>query len=367
MAEICKGRFDFSVYTSHIENLEYLKKLGLVAKKYKFGLIDRFIAIASTSVIFRRIQEKLKLNGRFEKDLLKDGVDLVYFTAPSLRALSLQRLNYVSTVWDLSHLETPEFPEVRSYNQFLVREHQFQNVLPQSCLVISDSEVLKNKIIRKYGLDADRVISVPFSPSPFINSTANLQEVLRKYNLNKPYFFYPAQFWPHKNHIRLIEAIEILKKEKFACQLVFCGSDKGSLNKVKKVIYELGVEDRVSILGFVPPEDLGALYLGSIAVLMPSYFGPANLPPLEAWSLGVPLIQSSLHKEQCRDAAIFANPDIVEEWSSAIKKVLDDNVRAELISSGRKRLAEISLERKTAEIYLLNAIEKFSKRLFHFE
>jgi hypothetical protein len=46
---------------------------------------------------------------------------------------------------------------------------------------------------------------------------------------------------------------------------------------------------------------------------------------------------------------------------------LDDNVRAELISSGRKRLAEISLERKTAEIYLLNAIEKFSKRLFHFE
>jgi glycosyltransferase involved in cell wall biosynthesis len=100
---------------------------------------------------------------------------------------------------------------------------------------------------------------------------------------------------------------------------------------------------------------------------MPSYFGPANLPPLEAWSLGVPLIQSSLHKEQCRDAAIFANPDIVEEWSSAIKKVLDDNVRAELISSGRKRLAEISLERKTAEIYLLNAIEKFSKRLFHFE
>jgi len=62
-------------------------------------------------------------------------------------------------------------------------------------------------------------------------------------------------------------------------------------------------------LGFVPIEDMRGLYEGSLAIVMPTYFGPTNIPPLEAWTLEKPLIYSTHLAEQAGDAALLIDPN----------------------------------------------------------
>jgi glycosyltransferase involved in cell wall biosynthesis len=99
-----------------------------------------------------------------------------------------------------------------------------------------------------------------------------------------------------------------------------------------------------------------------MAVVMPSYFGPTNIPPLESWSLGVPLIYSSQLAEQAGNAALLVDPDSSEELVSAMLQCRKLDVRTQLIREGYIRFAEISKQRKTAEKKLLMALERFQVR-----
>ena len=95
---------------------------------------------------------------------------------------------------------------------------------------------------------------------------------------------------------------------------------------------------------------------------MPTYFGPTNLPPLEAWSLGKPLIYSDHLKAQAGNAAIMINPDSAEELADAMKKIFDDSILKKYIARGYGRLKEIDNERKLCEDRLVLMLESFGKR-----
>jgi glycosyltransferase involved in cell wall biosynthesis len=90
-------------------------------------------------------------------------------------------------------------------------------------------------------------------------------------------------------------------------QAVFAGSDQGALESVRKQAADLKLSNRLNILGFVPSEHMPYLYKGCVALVMPTYFGPTNLPPLEARALGVPVIYSDLpsFREQMGDEALY--------------------------------------------------------------
>ena len=102
----------------------------------------------------------------FEKYLYEKNIDLVYFLSPTNWALDLDSLNYIYTVWDLSHRDDPEFPEVRENREFDNRENKFFNVLPKAVAIIVDSELGKNNLIRRYCIDDKRVFVVPFEGNP---------------------------------------------------------------------------------------------------------------------------------------------------------------------------------------------------------
>ena len=107
------------------------------------------------------------------------------------------------------------------------------------------------------------------------------------------YIFYPAQFWKHKNHINLIKAIRILQTELEDIQLVLVGSEKNNYQEVKRVIRDNGLERYVTTLGFVSDGKMVYLYKHAVGMVMPTYFGPTNLPPLEAMALGCPVAVSN--------------------------------------------------------------------------
>jgi glycosyltransferase involved in cell wall biosynthesis len=365
MARLCENRYDFLVFTSEAENIPYFEKIGLEAKTFRPGIADKWVAVAATGELTRFIQSKLKVVGRLERELQLNKIDLAYFVTPDRRSLTLQRINYVATVWDLCHRDSPEFPEVRDNVEFLSREFLYSNTLSQALFVLCDSLTLCDRMSRRYGLDKERLIAMPFSPGPFTESVHSeaKEAVLELYGLAKGYYFYPAQFWAHKNHVRILQALELLNKKGKTPHVVFSGGDQGAMSHVKATASKLGVSEQVQFLGFVPAEHVRGLYEGCRAVVMPSYFGPTNLPPLEAWALKKPLLYSSHLSEQSGQAALLFDPDSAVELAKAMDDVTDSKVAESLVREGSQRLAEIDKFREQAEQEMLNRLDIFSRRL----
>lgn len=366
MKRICENHFQFAVFSTIEKNIPTLARLSVTADFMPVGLLEkifsRFVAMPPWQRIQRRL--KLRLILSFEKKLIRYGTDLIYFVGPSARSITLQKLNYIITVWDLCHRDAPEFPEVRDFHKFYVRENLYQKALAPSVSVLTDSRTLADNISRRYGVDQERLLPMPFLPSPLLieDHSTSTHDVLVKYQIAGAYFFYPSQFWSHKNHIRILEALLILQQENWCPIVVFAGSDMGNRNTVERFIKRHNLAGQVKILGFVPTEDMRGLYSGCRAVVMPTYFGPTNLPPLEAWMIGRPLIYSSHLHEQAGDAAILIDPDDANALAEALKASMDDRLCAELVEKGRRRLQEIEVERDAAEAELLARLIRFEKR-----
>jgi len=347
------------IFNYHKENSKILENLDLKFINIKENIFDKFFAFLNYSLLGSFFQSKLKLHTFFEKNLLKQKIDFVFFVTPSPKPFYLQKLNYALTVYDLCHRDFPEFSEVKAYNVYHLRELILNRCVGPATIVITESEKLKKMISNQFCKDENRIISIPNGPSPLINfEDRNTNS--KKLSLPENYFFYPAQFWEHKNHIRILEAIDILKKKNIIVDFVFCGKDKGNLKNIKNKINRLNISSQVKIFDFLSNEEIKFLYKNSIALVMPTYFGPTNIPPLDAWANELPVIYSKHLSEQTLDAALYADPNSSEELADTIKKMLNIDVRKELINKGKIRLSIIKKDRE-------NAIHELSKKLNEFE
>lgn len=269
-----------------------------------------------------------------EQLLTQLGVDLVFFAAQDPRALQLYTHSYIFTVMDLCHLEHPEFPEVAHLGEFDRREALFQDALRGAAAIVADSEHGRDLIARHYGVPRDRIVAAPFIIDEqyrnWIPIPERAEQISIRYQLEPSYVFYPAQFWAHKNHRYILAALCIMKK-KFgvAPQAVFCGSDKGALRDVQEYAHSLGVQDRVNYCGFVSSEDLPYLYNSALALVMPTYFGPTNIPPMEAAALGVPVCYSDFKsfREQMGDKARYVDLDRPEALADVLYELGKQPVR----------------------------------------
>lgn len=364
MDRLLKERHQFVVLASSEETCGYLAKLGIGARLFFPEWRDKLALASAGSVIGRRLQRLARVQGALENLLLAESVDLVYFVTPSWRAASLQRVNYMTTVWDLCHRDTPEFPEVRAEYVFQTRERVLRDTLGAAFLTLTDSDALANRLSFRYGLDRERLLAMPFAPSPFAaeKHAAPKDVVLRKYQLEEGYLFYPAQLWAHKNHVRILQAISELGRQAMRVRAVFAGGDQGNLAHLQAQARCHHVEGQVRFLGFVPAEDIRGLYQGSAAVVMPTYFGPTNLPPLEAWEIGRPLVYSQHLEEQVADAAVLVDPDDYRSVAQGIVDVLEADRAMKLVERGQVRLAALRAERTLAEERLMERLQQFASR-----
>jgi glycosyltransferase involved in cell wall biosynthesis len=186
--------------------------------------------------------------------------------------------------------------------------------------------------------------------------------VLAKYHLEHEYYFYPAQFWPHKNHFRILESLVYLRNNGIKLNVVFAGGNRNNISHLESYINFNDLESQVKFLGFIPSQDMRGLYEGCTAVVMPTYFGPTNIPPLEAWIIGRPLIYSAHLEEQVGNAAICVNPDDKIELANALQSCMDPSICDNLVKKGKIRLQQIENERQEAESQLLERIQQFETR-----
>jgi len=294
------------------------------------------------------------------------GIDLMLY--PISSALSFETgLPYMMAIHDLQHRLQPEFPEVSANGEWERREYCFRNGARYATLLLADSEVGKEDILNfygPYGVTPDRVKVLPFIPACYLAldvPESERQRVRATYSLPEHYVFYPAQFWPHKNHIRIVQALGLLKQaHQLKIPVVFCGSYDGEIREstfreVMRFSSQLGLEGEIRYLGYAPDEDMSGLYAGAAALVMPTFFGPTNIPVLEAWAFGCPVLTSDIRgvREQVGDAALLADPTSVEAIADGIHRLWTDRELGRTLADlGRRRLAAY-----TPEDYLSRLIE----------
>ena len=343
-------------FTLEKGNVELLKEFGIDSVYIQTGVWKRIESLLRTRVLSFDMRlltfwQRLLPYNYFEKYLVQHGVDLMYFLSPSGMANSLEVTNYMTTVWDLCHRDDLEFPEVRTNRIFESRERNYRSLLPKAVAVLVDSPLGKANVVRRYGIDVERVHVVPFSAATGVQDTVrmNMQvDIKKKYALDVSYVYYPAQFWSHKNHVYLLEGLRILDDVyDIKIGAIFSGGDKGNISYVKTVVDKLGLTDRIRFAGFVSNEEIPLLYQQSLALVMPTYFGPTNLPPLEAFQLGVPVLYPDKIglRDQVGDAALLMNLDDPSSMARHLNDLLSIlELREGLVKKGREQLKMFSDE-----------------------
>lgn len=266
----------------------------------------------------------------------KEKIDVLFATAQ----MYVPNLNVkiILPVHDLMHRYENSFPEVK--NEYYRREAVFKVQARFADYIFTDSDLGKKQFeeayLKKY-TKKPNIVVLPFVVSDHIS------KMREKYvEVPFPYVFYPAQFWMHKNHINLIKAIQILKKEIEEIHLVLVGCEKNCLREIKKYIVANGLDNNVTIKGFVSDENITFLYRHALGMIMPSYFGPTNIPPLEAMALGCPVAVSDRYAmpEQVGDAGLLFDPDSPDEIADCIRKIWTDaELREELIGKGYRKIS----------------------------
>jgi len=355
LKESGNSKLNFIFFTTLKKNIGVLKKYNINAIYLPWSNFDRLMTVLFGSQLLGSIFTKLKmkLESKLDRIFRKYSVDLVYFISPTDLALALNRYNYVFTILDLCFLDSMEFPEVYANKEFERRDKLYRLATNKAIAVITDSEINKLHIIKRYGAAENRVIPLPFLPSMVMNISPqdydrDFIDINKKYMIGGKYIFYPAQFWPHKNHIYILEGLKLLKeKYKITLEAVFTGSDKGNLAFVLKRAKELGVGNQIHYIGFVDDNELPYLYGQALALVMPTYFGPTNIPPLEAFAMGCPVLYSDLPglRDQVKDAALpldLKNPDTM---CQGLSKIIERSPEISLlISNGKKKIESLKSE-----------------------
>lgn len=281
--------------------------------------------------------------------LARAGVDLVIYAAPSSTSFEA-RTPYMMAIHDLQHRVQPEFPEVSRGREWETREYTIRNGVRHATRILVDSDVGKEDVLDFYaftGVTEDRVEVLPFAPSPLLHRPGDdaVRSVRDRYGLPSGYLFYPAQFWPHKNHMRVVEAVHRLSRRGVETPVVFVGSHADPLmeetwRRVERLVRTYGLESQILFLGYVPDDVMSVLYSDALALLFPTFFGPTNIPVVEAWSYDLPVITSDVRgiREHTGGAAYLVDPRSVGAIAEGIERVAtDEALRARLAEAGRER------------------------------
>jgi glycosyltransferase involved in cell wall biosynthesis len=325
--------------------------------------IVRFVGTGRARQAWWRVRQRLARNSRADafQTLLprpelgawfrRWGVDLMVYPYDATVAPQAG-IPYIFALHDVAHRLHPEFHELSDSGDFEVEQTRRLGSV-NARVVLADSELGRRDILDAYGhwgLDANRVRVLPFVPPPYLRADVPIverQRVRVRYGLPERFVFYPADFSPHKNHVQLVRALSHLRDERqMRVPAVFCGYHSDLLRtdwlrELQSLVRRHRLESQVHFVGYVPEEDISALYASAAMLAMPTYVGPTVIPVLEAWATRCPVLTSDIRglREQVGDAGLLVDPRSFEAIADAIHALwTDTRVCASLVSKGAQRL-----------------------------
>ncbi len=222
------------------------------------------------------------------------------------------------------------------------RRQEFRADLVRADVVIAISEATRRDGIERAGLAAARVITVRPEVLRTPLPAPEVDERLRTLGEARDAFaVYPANYWPHKNHERLLAALAAAP----GVRLVLCGALDGARERLLARGAALGVSSRLRVLPYLPDADVTALLQGARLLVYPSLHEGFGLPVAEALRLGTPVIASRLPalEEVAGDAALFLDPLEPGSIASALGGLWEAGAeRSRLAAAGRRQDARLS-------------------------
>lgn len=285
-------------------------------------------------------------------ELKRRPVDLLHvqFTAPPFAPCPI-----VVTVHDLAFEHLPETFHRRSWMQLRLTVRW---TVRRAARIIVPSEYTRRDLIETYGIESERIAVTPLAAAPHfapIEDERRLRRVRKRYGIAGDYVLAVGSIQPRKNLRRLFDAYLRLQRkgrQVMLPQLVIVGKRAWLYEETMRAAERLG--EAVLFTGYVPEEDLPALYAGARCFVYPSYFEGFGLPPLEAMQCGTPVIvgnRTSL-PEVVGDAALTVDPFDETELAEALQRLIEDErLRAELSRRGIERARRFSWQ-KTARLTL---------------
>lgn len=316
-----------------------------------------FVNADGPSYFFHRLLEKLHLRHSDPATISVAGHDLHCDIAISMAGYTHPDLQTLPTLLVVPDIQHEYFPQNFTNQELASRRHSFTTSIHNAQMICAISSFTRQTLIDKLQVPAEKIKVTPLAADPNITQPVapDVQvSVLQKYSLNTGYLFYPALTWPHKNHINLIRALQLLR-DQFGVQmdLVCAGTPKEAQAGVQAAVEASGLTDRVHFIGFVPQDDLGSLYRNAAALIFPSMFEGFGMPVLEAMACGCPVLCSNATAlpEVAGDAAVYFDPQDPMQIAQAVQRLLTNPELSEtLVQRGMQRSKLFSWQRFTLQI-----------------
>ena len=285
-----KSDYELEIITTTPEGQKDIKNRGFKSICYNKQRWSNIYYKLKTSKIIELILKKLRIKNPFSEFLNQNKIDFVYFLGPSNLINLCEENNFIVNIYDFNHRMDNYFPEYRVKGVIDEREVLFQNCVNKSFKIIVDTERTKEELKFLYTCKEDKIEVIPFNaylPSLFEKSGKKIYTDIDHFKFDfikkQKTFFYPAQFWAHKNHTYIIDAARFLKEKNINFNIIFCGSNKGNLKIIKNKIKESNLESNIKIFDFLKDEEIIYLYQNVSAIVMPTYVARSTLPLYESF------------------------------------------------------------------------------------
>jgi glycosyltransferase involved in cell wall biosynthesis len=252
-------------------------------------------------------------------------------------------------VHDIMHRYETEFPEVGGhFLRYYAREQRFKSISANASAIVVESQVGKRQFLESYNSNDDKFFILNYASTVSLPITTEIivEEEFDKIPV-KQSFFYPAQFWPHKNHHNLLIAMKKLHELGKKRHIIFSGHKEKEYHQLSRLTIDLGLENFVHFVGYRSRKEVAYLYSNCLAMVFPTFLGPTNMPPLEAISMGCPIAVSDIYAmpELLAQSALYFDPKSPDSIAGILVELEKEEVRHDLVKNGRILKHKFSVER----------------------
>ncbi len=282
----------------------------------RYSFLERGINKFTKAVFSKRVIKKLP---KFPK------LDFLYPKEIEGFPGDLKKVNWIPDFQE-EHL-----PHFFSEDEIKKRKENQKKVVVNSDIVVFSSQDAKKDFVRLYPQSKAQLFVLPFAVTHPDFFGEKIENLLKKYQLPKEYFFAPNQFWAHKNHILILKAVKLLKDKGFNVVVAFSGKERDhrnleNFNLLKAFIDKNELKEQIKFLGFIDRNEQLCLMDNSIAIIQPSLFEGWSTVVEDAKALNKYIILSDLevHREQINNNAYFFNPHEEILLAKALEKYVID-------------------------------------------
>jgi glycosyltransferase involved in cell wall biosynthesis len=349
-----------------LENIEIIAVLNDSTREYAKN-------INGTSLFFEFDNKKLKFFGKFKRKvkfacrafmyltkinlptwMLFESDELISRLKPDVVHLPFQTVygSSIPTIYQPHDLQHKHLPQYFGAVERFKRNINYNFMCLKSTQIVVTSQYVKDDLITMLNVPEPKIRVIQLAP---LFSSLVEKPILRKLveqEAESTFLLYPAVNWPHKNHLRLLQAVSNLKKKEIKVRIVLTGYINSKYENPMETARKLGIESQVFVMGHVSTDLLDFLYWNCEAVIVPTLFEAASFPIWEAFSRSKPVACSNVTSlpEQVGPSALVFDPWSVEEIENSIELIwTKPDLREHLGKLGKIQLSNLSWQKTTNE------------------